>query len=483
MAKGNDNLMNSCNDGKHYWPLLILLSLATAIELLDGTALNISLPTIAADFNVNLGSASWIPMAYFMTISCLLLPFAKVIERTGTRKILFLGFLLFSAGSYLCAVSWGIEMLILFRFVQATGGAMMAAAVPAQVAIGFSPEKRGRALGIIMGAGGLALAAGPAIGGYITHFISWHWIFYINLPIGLVGMAMSLIYLKPFELKGEHPPFDYGGLAFMCVFVTAFLFLLTKGSEYGWGSVLTIALALISVVSAAAFISREKSIREPILDISIFSSSAFLLSTLFLLIFEIVLGGIELVMPFYLEMVLGFTPDISGLYLLIPPMIMIIAGPAGGLLSDFEGNRMVCSISAFIGIVAFVIFLASLLAPAQIIYMIIALILFGMAIGAVASSGASRIIEHSPKGLEITGSAISNYVFYIGMSLGTAIYTLVLQSGMADQAITGQVSVNDLSAEIFSAAMPYVYLLSMILLIVALIFAVAVPDRLMRKNS
>ena len=187
--------------------------------------------------------------------------------------------------------------------------------------------------------------------------------------------------------------------------------------------------------------------------------------------------GFELVLPFYLEQVLDFTPDISGLYLLIPPMIMIIAGPAGGLLSDYEGNRMVCSTSAFIGITAFAFFLFSLINPGQIIYMVIALILFGISIGAVASSGASRIIEHSPKGLEITGSAISNLVFYIGMSLGTALYTLVLQSGMSDAIInTGKIAIDEVSASAFSAAMPYVYIFSIILLIAALLFALLVSD-------
>ncbi|WP_421910010.1 DHA2 family efflux MFS transporter permease subunit [Methanolacinia petrolearia] len=466
-------------DGRYgHWPVLFLLSLATAIELIDGTALNISLPTIASDFNINLGAASWIPMVYFLTISCLLLPFAKVSEKTGTRKILFAGLLLFTVSSYFCAISGRIELLIFFRFLQATGGAMMAAAVPAQVAIGFTPETRGRALGIIMGAGGFGLAAGPAIGGYITHFISWHWIFYINIPIGIIGMALTYFCLKPYSPAERSNGFDYSGLVFMSLFMVSFLFLLTKGSEYGWSSTETIITAAVSILALVIFIILEKRSKDPILDMSIFLSWTFLLSTAFLLVFEILLGGIELILPFYLEKVLEFTPDISGLYMLIPPMIMIIAGPAGGFLSDYEGNRMVCSISALIGIIAFVIFLISLTSPGMIIYMVIALILFGMAIGAVASFGASRIIEHSPKGLEITGSAISDLVFYIGMSLGTAIYTLILQSGMTSTIInSGKISINDVSAYAFSSAMPYIYIFSIILMAAALLFALLVPDK------
>jgi EmrB/QacA subfamily drug resistance transporter len=461
-----------------HWPVLFLLSLATAIELIDGTALNISLPTIASDFNISLGTASWIPIVYFLTISCLLLPFAKIIEKTGTRKVLFAGLFLFTVSSYFCAISGSIEVLIFLRFLQATGGAMMAAAVPAQVAIGFSPETRGRALGIIMGAGGFGLAAGPAIGGYITHFISWHWIFYINIPIGIVGMALTYFCLKPYKPVNNPNGFDYGGLVFMSLFMVSFLFLLTKGSEYGWNSPEIMITAAISILALLIFAIWEKRSKDPILDMSIFLSWTFLLSTAFLLTFEIVLGGIELILPFYLEKVLEFTPDISGLYMLIPPMIMIIAGPAGGFLSDFEGNRAVCSISALIGTIAFAVFLISLTSPGMIIYMVIALILFGMAIGAVASSGASRIIEHSPKGLEITGSAISNLVFYIGMSLGSAFYTLILQAGMAGTAInSGKISINDVSAYTFSSAMPYIYTFSIILMAAALLFALLVPDK------
>lgn len=477
------NINPEIGDSNSNWPVLFLLSLATAIELIDGTALNISLPTIASDFNVNLGTASWIPMVYFMTISCLLLPFAKIIESRGTKRVLFAGFLLFTIGSYLCAISGTIEFLIFFRFIQATGGAMMAAAVPAQVATGFPPDKRGRALGIIMGSGGLALAAGPALGGYITHFISWNWIFYINIPIGITGMILTCLCLGRYTRVNDSNGFDYPGLFFMSLFMTSFLFILTKVNEYGGHSPEIIITAIISAISLAIFIIWERKTEDPILDMSIFMSGAFLLSTLFLLIFEIVLGGIELVLPFYLEKVLGYTPDISGLFLLIPPMIMIIAGPAGGLLSDYEGNKMVCSVSAFTGIAAFGVFLFSLINPVQIIYMVIALILFGISIGAVASSGASRIIEHSPGGLEITGSAISNLVFYIGMGLGTALYTLILQSGMASAAMVhGKISVNEVSASAFSSAMPYIYIFSIVLLSAAFLFALLVPDKKMLQE-
>ena len=469
--------MNSKHSLKGYWPVLSLLSLATAIELLDGTAVNISLPTIANDFSVDIGTVSLIPLIYFLVISCLLLPFAKIIEKYGTRDVIAIGFAIFTISSYICAISPDIRLLILFRGLQATGGAMMAAGVPAQVAIGFPSEMRGKVLGIIMGAGGIALAAGPAIGGYITHFLSWHWIFYINIPIGILGIILTMYAVEDNKNYNSLKRFDYAGVVTLSVTMTAFLFVLSQGSTMGWNSPLIIGLLLIFAVFFPLFIICEKKHPDPIIDINIFRQAGFLGSVLFLVIFEILLGGVEFVLPFYLESVLLLTPDISGLYLLIPPLIMIIAGPAGGAISDYEGNRVVCSIAGFLAAVAFAGLFFSLGAASQI-YLVIGLIIFGISIGTVASSGANRIIEQCPDEHKVTGSAVSNLVFYVGMSMGTAIYALIVQESISS-GLSGiaQNAADIIPPVILTGAMYHIYIFSFILAIAALLISLSVTDR------
>ncbi|WOF15522.1 MFS transporter [Methanoplanus sp. FWC-SCC4] len=464
------------NSLKGYWSVLTVLSLATAIELLDGTALNISLPTIATEFNAGLDSVSWIPLVYFLVISCLLLPFAKTAEIYGTGRIIAGGFLIFTAASYLCTISPGVWWLVLFRGIQAIGGAMMAAGVPAQVAIAFPQNVRGKALGIIMGAGGFALAAGPAIGGYITHYLSWHWIFYINIPLGLIGVILTLYLFEDQKPSGITRKFDYPGVIFLSVAMSAFLFTLTKGSALGWNSPVILLCILLFMIFAPLFFIWENRNANPIINTEIFLSWKFLGAVLFLTLFEILLGGIEFTLPFYLENITGLTPDISGLYLLIPPLIMIIAGPAGGLISDYEGNRLVCSIAALIALLSSIPFVYSLYTDT--IHLVIALIMFGAAIGIVASSGASRVIEHSPEKHKITGSAISNLVFYVGMSIGTAAYTLVLQESISLQTKNFQSTIiQSLPPIIFTNAMEMIYIFSAVLAVAALIISISVKNR------
>jgi len=462
---------------KGYWPVLFILSLATAIELLDGTAVNISLPTIANEFQVDIGTVSLIPLIYFLVISCLLLPFAKTIEKYGTRDIMAAGFLVFTASSYLCAISPNIWYIIFFRGLQGVGGAMMAAGIPAQVAIGFPAEVRGKVLGIIMGAGGIALAAGPAIGGYITHFLSWHWIFYINIPIGIFGFILTMYTIEDYKNPDSLKNFDYAGVITLSATMIAFLFALANGSRLGWSSPPIILLLIAFAVFLPLFLICESRHPDPIIDIGIFKAGGFLGAVIFLIIFEILLGGIEFVLPFYLENVLLLTPDISGLYLLIPPLIMIIAGPAGGLISDYEGNRIVCSIAAFLAAVSFAGLFFSLGAASQM-YLVIGLIIFGIAIGTVAGSGANRIIEHSPDDRKVTGSAVSNLVFYVGMSMGTAIYTLIVQESLSSSfsGITNAVA-DILSPQILTAAMSHVYIFSFIIALLALVISVMIKDR------
>ncbi|MBP2133175.1 DHA2 family metal-tetracycline-proton antiporter-like MFS transporter [Methanomicrobium sp. W14] len=467
---------------KGQWSVLLLLSIATAIELLDGTAVNISLPTMADYYSVDISTVSLIPLVYFLVISCLLLPFAKIIEKYGTRNIIGAGLFLFTASSYLCAVSPDIKLLIMFRCLQATGGAMMAAGVPAQVATGFPSEVRGKVLGVIMGAGGIALAAGPAIGGYITHFLSWHWIFYINIPIGIFGMALTMYAVEDSRIKSSLKNFDYAGVVTLCAAMTSFLVILSQGSSLGWSSPATAVLFFLFVVFAVLFAYCEKRHSDPIIDIDIFKNPGFSGSVVFLVIFEILLGGVEFILPFYLESVLGMTPDISGLYLLIPPLIMIIAGPAGGSISDYEGNRLVCSTAGFLAAVSFVILFLSLgNISANQIYLVIGLIVFGISIGTVASSGANRIIEQCPEDHRVTGSAVSNLVFYVGMSMGTAVYTLIVQESLASE-MPGITDVNSISAGlippgILTSAMHQIYLFSFLLAVGAMIISLLIRDR------
>ncbi|MDD4127380.1 MAG: MFS transporter [Methanomicrobium sp.] len=277
--------------------------------------------------------------------------------------------------------------------------------------------------------------------------------------------------------KNSFKFFDYAGVVTLSITMTSFLFALSQGSTLGWNSPVIISLLVIFILFLILFIICEKRHPSPIIDINIFRTSGFFGSVLFLVVFEILLGGMEFVLPFYLENVLLLTPDISGLYLLIPPLIMIIAGPAGGAISDYERNRVVCSLAGFLAAVAFAGLFFSPGAASQI-YLVIGLIIFGISIGTVASSGANRIIEQCHDEHKVTGSAVSNLVFYVGMSIGTAIYALIVQESLSS-GLSGiaQNTADIIPPVILTGAMYHIYIFSFILAIAALLVSLSVTNR------
>jgi len=231
------------HNNSHHWWALGTVSIGIFMATLDASIVNISLPTIMADFKASLAVSEWIILAYMLTITGLLLPFGRLADMIGRKKIFRLGFVMFSLGSGLCALSQNPAQLIFFRAFQAIGAAMLTSNSFAIITAVFPPEKRGRALGIAGTVVATGFTVGPSLGGFLVTALGWRSIFYVNVPVGLVGIIMATYILNEQLVSptlGQKKSFDFLGTALIVIGLSALLLGLTTGQAGRWGTPLVV---------------------------------------------------------------------------------------------------------------------------------------------------------------------------------------------------------------------------------------------------
>lgn len=409
--------------------LLAVISIGVFMDGLDGAIVNVSLPQIAQDFGAEIGLASLVITAYLIFLSGLMITFGKIASYRGAKKIYLGGIAIFTASSLLCALSTGIEMLIIFRSLQGIGAAMIAPTAIGIVAAEIPEERRGKSLGILVAASSFAFALGPVAGGILTEYLSWHWIFLINIPIGVAATALSMKYIPKSEnIPGDNPKqrvnFDYAGSLLFLISVGILIITLGMAGEEGPLS----PSVIISLAFCAAlfylFYRREKSAADPVLDINIFRIPAFNSSTATYMLIMGAFGGAVLMLPFYFQYIRSWSPAMAGLALLIPSVVITIFSPLGGIAADRYGARVVCIISGILATAGFLL-TAFYSETSTIIYIAATLLLLGLGCGPVMSAGASGIISSAPAEKKEIASGIMSTSVYLGTAIGTAAFTAI----------------------------------------------------------
>ncbi len=320
------------------WRVLLAVSMGTFLATIDGSIVNISLPTLVTSFQVDFALVQWVALAYLLTVTTLMLGIGRLADIYGKKSIYLSGFVVFTVGSMLCGISSSIYWLIGFRVLQALGAAMVMALGMAIVTEAFPPYERGRALGISGTVVSIGIAIGPTLGGLIVQRLSWHWIFFVNLPIGLLGIWLVARYVPSLRPPGGQR-FDYGGAVTMCVSLLSLLLALTLGQRMGFGHRIVLLLAGNCILFLALFIFIELRSSQPMLDLRLFRSSLFSISLTTGFMTFICLSGTLLLMPFYAENVLGYTPQQTGLLMATVPVALGGIAPLSGSLSDRFGSR------------------------------------------------------------------------------------------------------------------------------------------------
>jgi len=421
--------------GSHQWLILILISLASFMGALDATIVNISLPTISQYFQCDIATVSWVAMAYLLVLSSTLIVFGRVADIRGYKKIYLAGFAIFAIGSLLCGLSSNIYLLIGFRVLQGIGAAMLQAIGGAMI-VRYLPEKlRGTAFGVLTTFAAVGLAAGTPLGGFISEFYSWHWIFFINVPIGVIAIVLGISVLPRDTGELGKGQFDIPGAALLLVALVSLIFFLNMGNNVGWLSWRILISIIISLAAWAGFILNEKRTQSPLIDLSVFRDRNFTMAIAVALLVLLIGQGSWYAFPFYLELEKGFATDIAGLILLVPAIFMMICGPIAGLLSGRIGSRPICILGSAVIIAAFLMF-ALMGDKTGLYYIIIALALEGIGIGLIMPANFSLIMGMSAKGSEGVTNSLVTTVRNVGAVMGIAVFTLIFLSVIASLGIS-----------------------------------------------
>ncbi len=399
---------------------------------LDGSIVNVALPTIARRLNVGIDGAQWAVSSYLIVISALVLVFGKVADLLGKTRIFRLGFLVFGAGSALCALSWNMPVLIAARAFQAIGAAMYMSSNQGIIASIFPPDERGRALGLLGSTVAIGTMIGPPLGGIMVQFLDWPSLFIINIPISLLAFVAGGIMIPSEEGKGSLSGFDLAGSALFGGFIVCLFFFLLSGQALGWASGPILGSLGLSVLLFLLFLRHERRVPDPMIDLSIFRSGRFSVSVLCVLLVFVSTFCVTIVQPFYLQDVLKLAPAAAGLVLLASPLGSGLIAPLSGYLSDKVGAELLTVAGLAIELVA--IALMSLLGLGSSPLAVAgSLALFGIGGGVFGSPNTKLIMAHAPRDkLGIAGS-INALARNMGMVTGIAFAVSILYGAMSSK--------------------------------------------------
>jgi DHA2 family metal-tetracycline-proton antiporter-like MFS transporter len=468
---------DSLKKGSHHGLILLLISLASFMGALDATIVNISLPTMSKYFQTDVATVSWVSMSYLLVLSGTLITFGRIADIRGYKKIYIAGFAVFTIGSLCCGLSPTIHMLIGFRVLQGAGAAMLQAIGGAMV-VRYLPERiRGMAFGILTTSAAVGLAAGTPLGGFLSQFYTWHWIFFINVPVGIAATILGITILPRDTKEFRSGKLDISGAAALLMALVSLIFFLNMGNNIGWLSWGILLAVVVSAAAWAGFVFNEKRTQSPLVDLSLFRNKNFTMAIMVALIVLLVGQGSWYAFPFYLELAKGFATDIAGLILLVPTVFMMICGPLAGLLSDRLGSRPICSLGSAVLIGAFVMF--SLMgAQTALYYIFIALALEGIGIGLIMPANFNLIMGMSAKGSEGVINSLVTTMRNVGAVMGIALFTFIFLTVIASQGVSvAGVTAHSLPPKAFSLGFHAIFLFGTALGGLLLVFNLAIRNK------
>lgn len=321
--------------GSSRWPALLVLCAGTLMVILDGTIVNVALPSIQSDLGFSQASLTWVVNAYLIAFGGLLLLAGRLGDLIGRKRVFVAGLALFTAASLLCGVSANPGTLIAARFLQGVGGAMASAVTLGMiVAIFTEPRERSRAIAVYSFVGSAGASIGVIAGGVLTQAISWHWIFFVNLPIGVAAAVLAGRVLSPDHGAGPRQGADVIGAVLVTAALMLGVYTIVKAADRGWGSAHTLGLGAVSAALLAAFVLRQARAAHPLLPLRIFRSRNVSGANLVQFVMVAPMFGFQFLVALYLQRVLGY--DAIGTGIAFLPITTSI-----GLTSLFLAARLI----------------------------------------------------------------------------------------------------------------------------------------------
>ncbi len=412
------------------WIVAIVVIFGLFMSILDATVVNIAIPRLQTAFGAPLSSVQWVATGYTLAqgVATPLTPFLS--ERLGLKRLYLLAVALFTIGSAFCGLAWNLEVLIFFRVLQGAAGACLFPLSITMLYREFPPQERGTAIGTLGIPILIAPALGPTLGGYIVTYAGWPLIFYINLPIGILGIVLGVLLLREYRPEGRSR-FDFPGFVFSAVGLASVLYALSDASTDGWGSSKVLGFLVVGLLALVIFVIVELMTasrgRQPLLDLRIFANGPFATANIANVLVTFALFGGLFLVPIYLQVLRGQTAYEAGLLLLPQALGAMVAVVIGGRMVDRLGVKPV--VIPGLVILAFALWRFSFVTlRTPFLEFQVLLILRGIGLGLSAQPlTIAALVDIGPRQLTQANS-LNAVMRFIASSLGVAVLATLVQS-------------------------------------------------------
>lgn len=471
--------------------ILLSASLATFMSALDGTIVNIALPTISESFDLTSSSVAWVSTIYLLVMAGCLLIIGKISDVVGFKKIFLIGFILFTIGSFTCGFlpdfTGHFSTLLASRVLQALGGAMMTVIAPAMLSYYMPGDRRAKGMSLVVLFAAVGMALGPTLGGYLTEYLSWHWIFFINVPIGIFAVILGYVAIpKSDSAKTSLKGFDNMGAILVFVGLAALLFTFSEGVSLGWSSWPILVSSVLAVLGLGGFLWRELRYADPLLDLRLFKSRSFVvLNVVFALIF-FTFAGANYLLPFYLEHVHGYSVAFSGLVITAMSVGMMVTGIVSGVIYAKLKGKIRYLVMAGVALIAVGFFFLTHLTPVTGLGVIVsALALIGLGLGLTTTPLTTLIMNAAPASKQGMVSSLTGLERFAPMTIGVAVYNIIFMYGIMTVVRNSGIMEKppgDIAGAILSHGFDLVFVVSVVIAVVVFVLCFFIREETAEKE-
>jgi EmrB/QacA subfamily drug resistance transporter len=416
-------------ENKKWWTLAAV-AFGLFMIMLDNTVVNVALPSIQRSLHLKVSELEWVVAGYALTFGAFMLTGGKLADLLGRRKMFVAGLVVFTASSLACGLAGSASVLIGARVVQGLGAALMNPATLSIITVTFPPKQRGTAIGIWAGISALALAIGPLVGGLITERVNWNWIFFINVPIGAVGIAAAYAFISESRDTSRVQRPDIPGLASSALGLFSLSYALIESNTYGWGSGRILGAFAVAAVALGSFIVLETRQRLPMLDLSLFRNPVFSGANTVMLLVGLAMFGVLFYVSLFVQEILGYSPIQAGASFLPWTALIVLLAPMAGRLSDKLGSRGLVGFG--MTVLAGSLFLFSRMGGHASFWSLLpAMLLGGVGMSATMAPVTSTAMASVPRDKAGVGSAVLNSMRQVGGSLGIAVMGAIVAASAA----------------------------------------------------
>ena len=408
-----------------YWFAVATVCIGAFMGQLDASIVTLAFKTMGDHFDVSASAVQWVGLTYLLVLVVALPMVGRLADMVGRKLLYTYGFTLFIIGSFLCGVAPSLVALDIFRALQAIGAAMLQANSVAIIAGAMPPDKLGRGIGIQGGAQALGLALGPFAGGLLIALGSWRWIFFVNVPVGIVGTVLGWYLIPRSRNLAARAHFDLTGAGVLVPTVASLFLALSLGDKFGWGSPIILGLLAVAAVGFVAFGLVERRVVAPVVQMTLLRVRRFSMGVASGVLIYLVTFGVMFIGPYLLQVTFAMNTARTGLVMLAMPAALGLVAPFSGRLSDLWGARPLTAGGMALSGVALAVMAG---AHGNLSLLVASLAVLGAGLGAANSPNNASTIGAAPPQQSGVASGVLNMARGIGTALGLSIMALVLQS-------------------------------------------------------